>query len=171
MTSVGTDSKGLTGKIAALAAFLVALSALVDAAIGLVTKTRPIACGLILSLPWCSGHSELPIPNLPIGASGWIYVGTRIGAEWKTSDAEGIEPALTIDTDGLPTRGSTYTVIRGVNLRDGLPKEGAGKPVMSDSRGAITVGSLVKLGDVQEIKLDKPTRMWIWAHATLVERP
>jgi len=85
--------------------------------------------------------------------------------------AEGIEPALTLYTAGLPIRGMTYRVIRSVNLRSNYPDESGGSPVRSDSKGAITAGSVVKVDEIKEIKLDRPTaRTWVWAHATLIER-
>src|SRR5262249_17321019 len=111
MTAAKKDSKDLTGKIAALAALLVAVGALIDATVALVNKTPALTCSLGLSLPWCPDHP------VPIGTSGWMYVGTRIGTEWRTTYAEGIEPALTLYTAGLPIRGMTYRVIRSVNLR------------------------------------------------------
>jgi hypothetical protein len=107
--------------------------------------------------------------SLLIGASGWIYIGTRIGPEWKTTEAEGGEPPLTIETNGLPIRGLTYSIIRDVFLREQLPQETGGRPVMSNSKGVIPAGSRVKLDDVREIKLEKPSRTWVWAHTTLVE--
>jgi hypothetical protein len=104
-----------------------------------------------------------------IGASGWIYVGSRDASDWKKFDADGIEPTLTLETNGLPTRGASYTVVASVYLRDDLPKTRAGaRPVMANSNGTILAGSQVKVDDVTQLSIPDPPRIWVWAHVTLV---
>jgi hypothetical protein len=108
-------------------------------------------------------------PNLSTGAVGWIYVGSRDDSGWKKFSADGIEPILTLETNDLPMRGSIYTVGASVYLRDGLPKPQAGaRPVMADGKGTILAGSKVKVDDVAQLTVPDPTRVWVWAHITLV---
>lgn len=49
--------KGLTARIAALAAFLVAVATLLDAGSALIKKTQPLFCTLGIFIPWCSASS------------------------------------------------------------------------------------------------------------------
>ncbi len=51
------------------------------------------------------------------GETGWIYVGTRIDGQWISIEADGSEPALTLDVTGVPKRGLAYRLVYGVNLR------------------------------------------------------
>ena len=162
--------QGLTGKIALLTGFLVGVAALIDAVAAVATRTQTLTCRLPFSLPWCPDDASRvsTSSDVSIGSTGWIYVGTRIGGQWKKSGADGIEPSLTIETDGLPTHGVVYPVIVGVHLRGNLPQVESGRPLMSDSKGAIAVGSRVKVDDIREITVANPTRIWVWAHVTLV---
>jgi hypothetical protein len=119
---------------------------------------------------WIAGGTGKTDAKLQVGATGWIYVGTRIGAKWQTSKAEGIEPALTINAPGLPAPGSTYQVTRAVHLRVAAPQKRADgrRPSMPASTGAISVGASLKVDDVIQIELDNPPRTWVWAHVTYV---
>lgn len=166
---------GLTGKIVAVTGVLLAVGALIDAVSSVGTKTQPVICSLVnsagFSPSFCSNKQDKDETDLQTalaaGTTGWIYVGTRIGDQWRKSAADGSEPALTIDTSGLPARGQSYTVTNGVYLRAALPEKGSSdRPLMPDSKGALMVGSSVKVHDVREIKLDNPARVWIWAHVT-----
>jgi len=106
------------------------------------------------------------------GTAGWIYVGSQINDQWQKSQADGIEPALTLDVQNLPVRGKTYKVIQGVNLRDAAPiqRNDKSRPPMSNSKGTIGIGSIVKVDDIAEVEIDEPElRTWIWAHVTVVE--
>jgi hypothetical protein len=114
---------------------------------------------------------QLPVIDIPLsGQTGWIYVGTRIDDLWKSSPADGSEPALTLDLIGLPKRGLTYKLKGGVTLREKLPKQETPgqRPPMSNSKGAIKRGMEVKVDDFAEIKIDNPDRTWIWAHITVL---
>jgi dipeptidyl aminopeptidase/acylaminoacyl peptidase len=122
------------------------------------------------SIEFAAKFGLSPLAGVKRGASGWIYVGTLIDGQWNKSDSDPLEPALTIQTEKLPARGLTHLVTHNLHLRDRLPRQedGFDRPVMSDSRGIINAGSRVKLDDVREIKLDGPSRIWVWGHATLV---
>jgi hypothetical protein len=98
-------------------------------------------------------------------SSGWIYVGTLVGAEWRTTKAEGIQPARTLDFTHMPARGQTYTVIRGVRLRATLPtKATASDPLrMGEHRGDLAVGTRVTIDQIVPMPLADPERTWIWA--------
>jgi hypothetical protein len=170
----GAQRTGFIAKITWLTAAIVAVLGLYNAVDSVVNKTQPLLCKAFGI--WCLSNSD-PGPNsdpiktgLAAGSTGWIYVGTRIGNEWKTSSKEGSEPALTIETGGLPRPGGTYKVIKGVYMRVELPQSRAdgGRPTMPDSKGAIAQGGQVKIDDVREIKLSDPNRSWIWAHVTLL---
>lgn len=107
------------------------------------------------------------------GIAAWVYVGSRIGDEWRKIAADGVEPALTLDVQGLPERGRTYRVISGgLTLRDSAPSQRADKsrPVMSSAKGEIGPGSLVKVDDVANVDIEEGgARRWVWAHITVVE--
>jgi hypothetical protein len=49
---------GLTAKIAAVTAFLIALGALIDASVTVFTKIPSVTCRLEISLPWCSAPGD-----------------------------------------------------------------------------------------------------------------
>lgn len=106
--------------------------------------------------------------KLPIGAAGWIYVGSRDDSGWKKFEADGDEPMLTLETNDLPKRSVIYTVAASVFLRDTLPTARAdARPVMTDSKGTVFAGSQVKVDDIQELTVPDPRRIWVWAHVTL----
>jgi len=117
-------------------------------------------------------NSDPPIDAPMIGTTGWIYVGTRVRDQWKTTYAEGREPAKTLRIEGLPVRGMTYEVERGVNIRAKLPSAQipGERPQMTDSKGTIDNAYKVKVDDVREILLTNPTRTWVWAHITVAAR-
>jgi hypothetical protein len=60
--SASQGSKGLTAKMAALTAFLVAAVALIDAIGGFAAKTQPFLCRAAPSLWWCPAA---PAPSSP----------------------------------------------------------------------------------------------------------
>jgi hypothetical protein len=79
------DSKGLIGKLAAFAAFLVAVGALVDAVVALGSKSQPLVCSLGISLPW--GFATLTgqlVRSLGLSRRAWRIVGTTrlTSCEW-----------------------------------------------------------------------------------------
>lgn len=122
-----------------------------------------------------SPAGDLPSPDeaaVVPGLAAWMYVGTRIGDQWQRSKADGIEPPLTLDLTGLPTRGATYRVTRGVNLRKAapVPQPDGARPPMADSKGTIGVGSIVKVDDFTQVEVRAgELRQWVWAHVTVVE--
>lgn len=107
------------------------------------------------------------------GTVAWIYVGSRIGDEWKHSGADGLEPELTLDVSGLPIRGQSYRVTSGgLTLRTAPPVQRPDKsrPAMAASKGTIGPGSRVKVDDVVEVQIDEGVpRRWVWARVTVVE--
>ena len=106
------------------------------------------------------------------GTAAWIYVGTRIGDQWQKSQADGIEPVLTLEIAGLPVRGATYRVIRGVNLREAplMQRLDGARPPMANSKGTIGIGSVVKVDDFTRVEVkETELRIWVWAHVTVVE--
>jgi hypothetical protein len=108
----------------------------------------------------------------PVGATGWIYVGSRDDSGWKKFEADGNEPMRTLDTDDLPRRSMIYTVSVSVYLRDTLPEARTdARPLMSDSKGTIFAGSQVKVDEIAELTVPNPPRIWVWAHVTLTEGP
>lgn len=126
---------------------------------------------------WLVSQEDNSIPNtgMPTGSVakgkvGWIYVGTRVDGKWETTREEGIEPAKTLDLEGLPIRGRTYRVLRGMNIRETLPKAiiPGERPQMPNSIGVIDNFYMVKVDDVREILITNPTRIWIWAHVTAI---
>ena len=95
-----------------------------------------------------------------------------IADQWQKSQADGIEPPLTLEVSGLPVRGATYRVIRGVNLREAAPTQRAdgSRPPMASSKGTVGIGSVVKIDDISKVEVrDTEQRTWIWAHVTVVE--
>jgi hypothetical protein len=170
-----------------LPGLLTAITGLVAAIAGLITALK--AAGLIGAVPWISPPSTptpvqhaavaSPLPNPEsdaptqaprLGTTGWIYVGTRVNNQWRTTFEEGIEPARTLDFEGLPQRGMTYQLVHGVNIREEMPvsRVPGERPVMTKSVGALRDRYLVKVDDVREVLLTNPTRIWVWAHATVV---
>lgn len=164
-------SDGLTAKIGKATAILVAIGALLAAAQAIIEKISPMTCK-VWSASWCSNEvtqADVRASSVAIGATGWIYVGTRVGDVWKTTPEEGAEPALTLKVDGLPASGQTYNLSNAVHLRAGLPEvpPDGSRPPMTDSKGAIGTGSQVKVDSVRFLDLTKPiARTWIWAHVT-----
>lgn len=115
-----------------------------------------------------------PHPDSLRGSVGWIYVGTRINGQWSQSAADGNEPALTLALSGLPETGTSYQVVRGVELREERPIQQApgARPPMPASKGALKAGSLVKVDTVSPIDItENQRRVWIWAHVTVTETP
>lgn len=149
----------LTAAITAVTALVVAVALFAEALIRLGNQTEPIVCKLGISLPWCP---------ISVGTSGWMYIGTRIGGQWRTSLNEGNQPALTIETNALPTNGGIYVVSRDVHLRRNAPEQQSnGAPDISDCKGTIPIGSRVQLGDIRELNFENPSRIWIFAYATI----
>jgi hypothetical protein len=106
--------------------------------------------------------------KLPVGTTGWIYVGSRDDAGWKKFEADGNEPMLTLETNDLPKRSMIYTVTASVFLRDTLPAARAdARPLMTHSNGTVFAWSQVKVDDIQELTVPDPRRIWVWAHITL----
>jgi len=62
--------KGLTRRIAALAALLAAVAALADGMTAIANKTTPLICSVGISLPWCATFSPpQPVPPQPLPPS------------------------------------------------------------------------------------------------------
>jgi hypothetical protein len=55
-------TSGLTAKVGAATAFLLALGALIDAGLGILTKVQPPTCSLGFSFPWCSHPQSTDSP-------------------------------------------------------------------------------------------------------------
>jgi len=156
----------LATRIGAITAVLVAVGALMAAAKPIYEALAPIPCRF-LNASWCE-TAPADTPGLVVGTTGWIYVGTRVNNVWQVTAKEGIEPALTLQTDNLPAAGQIYNVVRGIHLRADLPasQPDGSRPTMSDSKGTIDAGSRVKVDSVMPLELKNPTRTWIWAHVT-----
>jgi hypothetical protein len=111
-------------------------------------------------------------PDGLIGKTGWIYVGTRVGGRWGKTEAEGIEPAFTLNVlDDIPKNGSIYTVIHPVTLRVSLPQQSSlgARPPMPNAAGEFRKGIRLKVDQVQQLLLRDPDRIWVWAHVTVVK--
>src|SRR5271155_4096467 len=62
--------KGLTRRIAALAALLAAVAALADGMTAIANKTPPLICSVGIPLPWCATFSPpQPVPPQPLPPS------------------------------------------------------------------------------------------------------
>jgi hypothetical protein len=161
----------LATKIGKITAVLLAVGALMAAAKPIYETMAPVACKI---LPWC-GTTVDRQPGLAVGTTGWIYVGTRVDDAWRVTEAEGAEPALTLQTSNIPSPGQVYSVTNSIHLRADLPtlQSDGGRPTMGDSKGEITPGSTVKVDSVKSIDLKIPPRprTWIWAHVTLLAAP
>ena len=164
----------LGGFVAGVAALLTALKSvgLLGAPVVVPTASVPAprASGASVGVSDASNIDQR-LDAAMLGKTGWIYVGTRVGDQWRTTVAEGMEPAKTLRLDGLPVRGMIYNLERGVNVRDALPTAAAGeRPSMPNSLGALDIRYKVKVDDVREILLVNPTRVWVWAHITVAAR-
>ena len=106
-----------------------------------------------------------------VANTGWMYVGTRVDDQWKVTSDEGIEPALTLRTAGIPVSGQVYETITSVHLRANLPEQQADgtRPKMPNRIGSVNSGTLVKVDSVRQIKIQNPDRTWIWAHVTRLD--
>lgn len=114
------------------------------------------------------------VSNLPLNATGWMYVGSRINDAWKTSEADGIEPALTLITSSIPSPSRYYRTAHSVRVREGPPilSPYGGRPTMAPALGALQPGSLVKVDAIKNVDVyEGGHRTWIWAHITVVARP
>lgn len=161
----------LVSKITGITAVLVAIGALLAAAKPIYEAMVPIGCKAFPT--WCGEEpGATKASGLPIGATGWIYVGTRVDDTWKVTEREKREPALTLRITDLPSEGGLYIVGGGVHLREKLPEIQAdgSRPPMPDSIGVIGPNSQVKVDKVSQIELHNPDSTWIWAHVTLVSR-
>ncbi|MGY3690530.1 hypothetical protein ACVIGA_000610 [Bradyrhizobium sp. USDA 3240] len=160
----------LAAKLASVTAVLVAVGALIAAATPIYQAVVAASCK-ISQWSWCEG--ELPkATGLAIGATGWIYVGTRVGNTWDVTKREEKEPPLTLQTGGLPQEGDTYAVLQTVYLREKspeMPKDGS-RPEMTASKGVIGPGSKVKVDKVVTYDLKNPDSTWVFAHITLIGR-
>jgi len=111
-------------------------------------------------------------PAVVEGMTAWVYVGTRIDGKWVKSQEDEKEPrSPTLNVSGMPLRGMTYKTLNSLHLRTSAPIQTAdrSRPPMSDSKGAISPGSIVKVDDVAEIEIDEiEFRTWIWAHITVI---
>jgi hypothetical protein len=172
----------LPGLLTALGGAIAAVAGLVTAlkGAGIIGAPAPVApTPSDLAQPASSSqpkvgdpNSDPPIDAPMMGTTGWIYVGTRVRDQWKTTPQEGREPARTLRTEGIPVRGMTYEVERGVNIRELLPtaKVPGERPQMTKSKGTIDNTYKVKIDDVREMLLTNPTRTWVWAHITVAGR-
>jgi hypothetical protein len=89
---------GLTTKIAAITALLVAVGGLLDIAISLVEESEPLMCTLVSSLPWCDvqAHEQSPPPpppppppfSPPISFSVTVMVSTNPSAPAQPSSRD-----------------------------------------------------------------------------------
>ncbi len=79
---------GLTAKIVAATAFLVAAGALVDAGIALFTKVQPVTCRLPISPPWCSA------PDDDLRAASTETDATRVNAFELQTPPQEIKPGF-----------------------------------------------------------------------------
>ena len=141
-------------------------------------RRRPVLALLFIGAIAFYGWHQIFKPK-PIGSStgltgttAWIYVGTMIDNQWQKSQVDGREPPLTLEVSGLPVRGATYRVIRGVNLREAAPtpRTDGSRPPMTNTKGTVGIGSILKVDDVTKVELkDTEQRTWIWAHITVVE--
>jgi hypothetical protein len=70
-TEENSSAKGgrLTAKIAGCTAFLVAIGALIDAVVGLTTRTPAVTCSLGISFPWCAAPAPKTF-NVCFGEGG-----------------------------------------------------------------------------------------------------
>jgi hypothetical protein len=169
-----------TGNVNRLTARILTVAGL-GSAIGVTLAAwQPVsesASSICSTIGWCQAHPDHQPPSdepskpgalIARGTTGWIYAGSRIGETWQVSNEDAKEPALTIDTIGVPVTGETYQITRAVYLRASAPadQQDSSRPPMADSKGQLLPGRTVKADVIRSIR--RPESTWIWAHVTVL---
>ena len=106
----------------------------------------------------------LPVPRVPEGSAGYIYLGQRDGNKWAGNQYA--QAGAIIDTDKVPRPGEEYRIRQDVNVRTRLPDDDA-PLVMSGSLGAAYTGDIVRVGTVSMIGKQR----FYWAAVKVLPRP